>query len=199
MKSERSTSVPAWGSLVTVGVLVLAAIAWFAASRGMHGEDPEMQQLMSRLDAMDRKEGSSARAFGESRRGAAALVPVDATSGHDNADPGGALDQLETEFSREPDDSSSSGVESRLREAVKDRRLLASGIVPEGVDVKCHRNMCRVVADFRNAGDAADWAALYTTFLETDAASARRIVFVENADGGTQARLFASRRQQAGR
>ena len=193
---ERSMTVSAWGSLVVVSVLLLAAIGWFAVSRGMRGEDPDMRQLMARLGVVDKKGETSVRAFGESQGGVASAVPAGAASG---APPGDTLDRLETEFSREPEDSLSSEVEGRLREAVKDKRLLASGIVPEGVDVKCRHDMCRVVADFRNDGDAADWTALYTTFLEADAASSRRIVFVKNADGGTQARIFAIRRQQTGR
>ncbi|HET7125785.1 MAG TPA: hypothetical protein VFI26_01630 [Lysobacter sp.] len=169
------------------GVLFLAAVAWLAVWRGLHGSDPEMQRLMARLDVADKtKDEANVRASGESL----GRVPMDAIFGQADADPG-PLDRLETEFSREPDDPSSSDLERRLRSTMGDKRLRLSGIVPEGVDVKCRHDVCRVVANFHDAGDAADWMALYVAFMGTDAVPVHRAVFVKIADGGMQARLFA--------
>lgn len=196
MKPERTLPESSWGFLALVGAVVLVAAAWFLFVRTRGDGDPELQRLIARMDAVEQ-----AQAPVDEAGPAAELArsPTGETQEETDAQARERLDRLETAFERDSDDPGSATVEGRLRGIATDKRLLASGIATEGVEVECRARRCRVVADFRDADDASDWAALYTALLGTTPVSGSQAVFVGTVGGGMQLRLFADRGPAAAR
>lgn len=200
-------SIPAsWIVAAIACAVALVAITWLVAGRGNGSHDPDMQQLMSRLDALEsRNQGSRPRpggalpggpmggANGTSALGGQMLSPEQA-----EAQSKERLRTFESRFSQEAADPAAARVEDDMLKGMTDKQLAAADIVPKDPDVQCRRDTCRIVANFRSSSDASDWAVLYVTLMGANYVTSSQPVFVKNPDGSTQMRLFASRRPPAG-
>lgn len=203
-------SIPAsWIVAAIACAVALVAITWLIAGRGPGSRDPDMQQLMSRLDALEsRNQGSRPRPGNAGPGGMPGMGPdgpVGAGIGGQMMTPEQAeaknqerLRTFESRFSQEPADPAAAGVEDDMLKGMTDKQLAAAGIVPKDPDVQCRRDTCRVVANFRSSSDASDWAVLYVTLMGANYVTSSQPVFVKAADGSTQMRLFASRKPPAG-
>jgi hypothetical protein len=174
-----------------------------------------MQQLMSRLDALEaRSEASRLHPRESMPDGMTRAMPGSGVPG-----PNGALTalggqmlspeeaeaqnqtrlrQFESRFSQEPSDPAAARIEDEMLVGMTDDQLAAAEIVPRDPDVKCRRDTCRIVANFRSSSDASDWAVLYVTLMGSNYMTSSQPVFVKAADGSTQMRLFASRKASTG-
>ena len=108
------------------------------------------------------------------------------------------LRTFESRFSQEPADPAAAKTEDDMLKGMTDKQLAAAEIVPKDPDVKCRRDTCRIVANFRSSSDASDWAVLYVTLMGANYVTSSQPVFVKAPDGSTQMRLFASRKPPAG-
>jgi|GEM_PF-3391627 len=204
-------SIPAsWIIAAIACAVALVAITWLVAGRGNGSHDPDMQQLMSRLDALEsRNQGSRPRPGAQP--GDSAGMP--GMPGSANAGPLGGqmmtpeqaeaqnkerLRTFESRFSQEPADPAAAKVEDDMLKGMTDKQLAAAEIVPKDPDVQCKRDTCRIVANFRSSSDASDWAVLYVTLMGANYVTTSQPVFVKAPDGSTQMRLFASRKPPPG-
>lgn len=209
---EQNVSRPAiptsWIVAALACAVALVAITWLIAGRGNGGHDNDVQQLMSRLDALEaRNQGT------RPRPGGVGGPPVGMAGANGNAlgadgemmTPEQAeaqnkerLRTFESRFSQEPADPNSGKVVDDMLKGMTDKQLAAAEIVPKDPDVQCRRDTCRVVATFRSSSDASDWAVLYVTLMGANYVTSSQPVFVRNPDGSTQMRLFASRKPPPG-
>ncbi|MFT3896825.1 MAG: hypothetical protein QM719_03905 [Thermomonas sp.] len=189
--------------------VVLVAITWLVAGRNNGSRDPDMQQLMSRLDALESRNQGSRPPSGAAGPGAAMPGmgqggPLGAMGGQMptpeevEAKNQERLRTFESRFSQEPADPGASKVEDDMLKGMTDKQLAAADIVPKEPDVQCRRDTCRIVANFRSSSDASDWAVLYVTLMGSNYVTTSQPVFVKAPDGSTQMRLFASRKPPAG-
>ena len=189
--------------------VALVAITWLIAGRNGGSHDPDMQQLMSRLDALEsRDQGSRPRPGsagpagmpGMGQAGAAGNVLGGAMMTPEEAEAKNQerLRTFESRFSQEPKDPNAPRVEDDMLKGMTDKQLAAAEIVPKDPDVQCRRDTCRIVANFRSSSDASDWAVLYVTLMGANYVTSSQPVFVKNPDGSTQMRLFASRKPPPG-
>jgi hypothetical protein len=203
-------SVPA--SWIVAGLacaVALVAITWLIAGRDNASRGPDMQQLMSRLDALEaRNQGSRPSPGGA---GAASMPGMSGANGmlgasgmqlptpeEMEAKNQERLRTFESRFAQEPADPAAAKVEDDMLKGMTDKQLAAAEIVPKDPDVKCRRDTCRIVANFRSSSDASDWAVLYVTLMGSNYVTTSQPVFVKAPDGSTQMRLFASRKAPAG-
>jgi len=207
--SAARPSVPV--SWIVAGIacaVALVAVTWLIAGRGNGGRDPDMQQLMSRLDALEsRNQGSRpgpGGVGGASMPGMQQGGPLGAGLDVQRMSPEEAeaknqerLRTFESRFSQEPADPAAARVEDDMLKGMTDKQLAAAEIVPKDPDVQCRRDTCRIVANFRSSSDASDWAVLYVTLMGANYVTSSQPVFVKAADGSTQMRLFASRKPPA--
>jgi hypothetical protein len=205
-------SIPAsWIVAALACAVALVAITWLIAGRDSGGKDPDMQQLMSRLDALEsRNQGSRPRPGAQSgdpsgMPGMGQGGPLGSALGGQMMTPEQAeaknqerLRTFESRFSQEPADPGAAKVEDDMLKGMTDKQLAAAEIVPKDPDVQCHRDTCRIVANFRSSSDASDWAVLYVTLMGSNYVTSSQPVFVKAPDGSTQMRLFASRKPPAG-
>ena len=203
-------SIPAsWIVAAIACAVALVAITWLIAGRNGGSHDPDMQQLMSRLDALEsRDQGSRPRPGsagpagmpGMGQAGAAGNVLGGAMMTPEEAEAKNQerLRTFESRFSQEPKDPNAPRVEDDMLKGMTDKQLAAAEIVPKDPDVQCRRDTCRIVANFRSSSDASDWAVLYVTLMGANYVTSSQPVFVKNPDGSTQMRLFASRKPPPG-
>jgi hypothetical protein len=209
-------SIPA--AWIVAGIACAAAlvsITWLIAGRDNRQDNPGMQQLMSRLDALEaRSEASRLRPRGSMPDGMTSAMPGGGVPGPNGALAGlggqmlspqeaeaqnqARLRQFESRFSQEPSDPAAAKVEDDMLVGMTDDQLAGAEIVPRDPDVKCRRDTCRITANFRSSSDASDWAVLYVTLMGSNYVTSSQPVFVKAADGSTQMRLFASRKAPAG-
>jgi hypothetical protein len=189
--------------------VALVAITWLIAGRNGGSRDTDMQQLMSRLDALEsRNQGSRPRpGTGSPGMPAGMTGPAGLNSamGGDLLSPEQAeaknqerLRTFESRFSQEPADPAAGRVVDDMLKGMTDKQLASADIVPKDPDVQCRRDTCRIVANFRSSSDASDWAVLYVTLMGANYVTSSQPVFIRNSDGTTQMRLFASRKPPAG-
>ena len=209
--ASRPSIPAAWIVAAIACAVALVAITWLIAGRGNGGHDPDMQQLMSRMDALEgRNQGT------RPPPGAASMPGGAMGMGAQNGPPGSALGgqmmtpeqaeaqnqarlrTFESRFSQEPADPAASKVEDDMLKGMTDKQLAAAEIVPKDPDVQCRRDTCRIVANFRSSSDASDWAVLYVTLMGANYVTTSQPVFVKAPDGSTQMRLFASRKPPPG-
>lgn len=204
-------SIPA--SWIVAGLacaVALVAVTWLIAGRNNGSRDPDMQQLLSRLDALEsHNQGSRPRPGGA---GAAGMPGIGDANGPLGSAMGGQimspeqaeaknqerLRTFESRFSQEPADPAAAKTEDDMLKGMTDKQLAAAEIVPKDPDVQCRRDTCRIVANFRSSSDASDWAVLYVTLMGANYVTSSQPVFVKAPDGSTQMRLFASRKPPAG-
>lgn len=203
-------SIPAsWIVAAIACAIALVAIIWLVAGRNGGSHDPDMQQLMSRLDALEsRNQGSRPRpgaagpgdmpVMGQGSPLGSAMNGQMLTPEQAEAQNKERLRTFESRFSQEPADPAASKVEDDMLKGMTDKQLAASDIVPKDPDVQCRRDTCRIVANFRSSSDAADWAVLYVTLMGANYVTSSQPVFVKAPDGSTQMRLFSSRKPPAG-
>jgi hypothetical protein len=208
--SAPRPSIPAsWIVAAIACAVALVAITWLIAGRNNDSRGPDLQQLMSRLDAIEaRNQGSRPQPGGagpgsmpriglggphESALGGQAMTPEEAEAKNQER-----LRTFESRFSQEPADPAAAKVEDDMLKGMTDKQLAAAEIVPRDPDVQCRRDTCRIVANFRSSSDASDWAVLYVTLMGSNYVTTSQPVFVKAPDGSTQMRLFASRRPPPG-
>ena len=204
-------SIPAsWIIAAIACAIALVAVTWMIAGRGGNGREPDMQQLMSRLDAIEaRNQGSRPRPGGASSGRPAGIAgpegsPLSGLGGQmltpeqAEAQNQARLRTFESRFSQEAADPAAAKVEDDMLRSMTDKQLAAAEIVPKDPDVQCRRDTCRIVATFRSSSDASDWAVLYVTLMGSNYVTTSQPVFVKDPNGGTQMRLFASRKPPAG-
>ena len=209
--ASRPTIPASWIVAGIACAVALVAITWLVAGRGNGGHDPDMQQLMSRLDALEsRNQGSRPQPGASPMPGMPAGMggangPLGSAMGGQMMSPEQAeaqnqarLRTFESRFSQEPADPTASKVEDDMLKGMTDKQLAASEIVPKDPDVQCRRDTCRIVANFRSTSDASDWAVLYVTLMGGIYVTTSQPVFVMAPVGSTQMRLFASRKPPAG-
>ena len=206
-------SIPA--SWIVAGIacaVALVAITWLIAGRGNGGHDPDMQQLMSRLDALESRNQGSRPNPGAQPGDSTGMPGAGGANGALGSALGGQmmtpeqaeaknqerLRTFESRFSQEPADPAAAKVEDDMLKGMTDKQLAAADIVPKDPDVQCRRDTCRIVANFRSSSDASDWAVLYVTLMGANYVTSSQPVFVKAPDGSTQMRLFASRKPPAG-
>jgi hypothetical protein len=189
--------------------VALVAITWLIAGRNNGSHEGDMQQLMSRLDALEsRNQGSRPRPGAASTGMPGGMTGPDgpnSIAGEQRLTPEQVeaknqerLRTFESRFSQEPADPGAPKVEDDMLKGMTDKQLAAAGIVPKDPDVQCRRDTCRIVANFRSSSDASDWAVLYVTLMGANYVTSSQPVFVRNSDGTTQMRLFANRKAPAG-
>ena len=204
-------SIPAsWIVAAIACAVALVAITWLVAGRNNGSGDPDVQQLMSRLDALEsRNQGSRPQPGGAMPGGPAGIGgangPLGSALGGQMVTPEQAeaqnkerLRTFESRFSQEAADPAAAKVEDDMLKGMTDKQLAAAEIVPKDPDVQCRRDTCRIVANFRSSSDASDWAVLYVTLMGANYVTSSQPVFVKAPDGSTQMRLFASRKPPAG-
>ena len=204
-------SIPAsWIIAAIACAVALVAVTWMIAGRGGNGHEPDMQQLMSRLDAIEaRNQGSRPRPGGAASGRSAGIAgpegsPLSGLGGQmltpeqAEAQNQARLRTFESRFSQEAADPAAAKVEDDMLKGMTDKQLAAAEIVPKDPDVQCRRDTCRIVANFRSSSDASDWAVLYVTLMGANYVTTSQPVFVKAPDGSTQMRLFASRKPPAG-
>lgn len=184
--SPRYPTPVSLGIAVVACVLALAAMAWLIAARSK-GREPDLHALVAKLDAFEAREPSLRQAGTGIAEAANAANPVEEARGP------AQLRALESEFLGEPTDPAVAGLEASLHKAIDDRRLVRSGIVPATPEVSCRKQTCRIVAGFRNASDASDWAMLYLAFAGSGQVDGVRQALLREADGSVQLQLFARR------
>jgi hypothetical protein len=202
-------SIPA--SWIVAGLacaVALVAITWLIAGRNNGSRDPDLQQLMSRLDALAARNQGSRPRPGGAGAGAASMPGMAGANGalgaqmptpeEVEAKNQERLRTFESRFSQEPADPAAAKVEDDMLRGMTDKQLAAAEIVPKDPDVQCRRDTCRIVANFRSSSDASDWAVLYVTLMGSNYVTTSQPVFVKAPDGSTQMRLFASRKPPAG-
>ena len=204
-------SIPAsWIIAAIACAVALVAVTWMIAGRGGNGHEPDMQQLMSRLDAIEaRNQGTRPRPGGAASgppagMGGASGSPLSGLGGQmltpeqAEAQNQARLRTFESRFSQEAADPAAAKVEDDMLKGMTDKQLAAAEIVPKDPDVQCRRDTCRIVANFRSSSDASAWAVLYVTLMGANYVTTSQPVFVKAPDGSTQMRLFASRKPPAG-
>lgn len=98
--------------------------------------------------------------------------------------------QLQSEFENDAADPAGGvQMESRLEDTAVGRDMAGTGIVPKDVVVDCRKTLCRVSADFANAGDAEDWAVMYLS-AAGGAIVRARTVQARQPDGSTRLVLY---------
>jgi len=212
--ASRPSIPAAWIVAGLACAAALVCITWLIAARDNREDNAGMQQLMSRLDALEARSEAASHASRSSMPGGMAS----AMSAGGMPGPNGALGlggqtpspqeveaqnqarlrQFESRFSQEPSDPAAAKVEDDMLVGMTDDQLAGAEIVPRDPDVKCRRDTCRITANFRSSSDASDWAVLYVTLMGSNYVTSSQPVFVKAADGSTQMRLFASRRASAG-
>ena len=208
--ASRSSIPASWIIAAIACAVALVAITWLVAGRNNGSHDPDMQQLMSRLDALEARNQGSRPNPGGALPGAPAGMgdangPMGSALGRQMMTPEQAeaqnkerLRTFESRFSQEPADPAAAKVEDDMLKGMTDKQLAAAEIVPKDPDVQCRRDTCRIVANFRSSSDASDWAVLYVTLMGANYVTTSQPVFVKAPDGSTQMRLFASRKPPAG-
>lgn len=208
--ASRSSIPASWIIAAIACAVALVAITWLVAGRNNGSHDPDMQQLMSRLDALEARNQGSRPNPGGALPGAPAGMgdangPMGSALGRQMMTPEQAeaqnkerLRTFESRFSQEPADPAAAKVEDDMLKGMTDKQLAAAEIVPKDPDVQCRRDTCRIVANFRSSSDASDWAVLYVTLMGANYVTSSQPVFVKAPDGSTQMRLFASRKPPAG-
>ena len=208
--ASRSSIPASWIIAAIACAVALVAITWLVAGRNNGSHDPDMQQLMSRLDALEARNQGSRPNPGGALPGAPAGMgdangPMGSALGRQMMTPEQAeaqnkerLRTFESRFSQEPADPAAAKVEDDMLKGMTDKQLAAADIVPKDPDVQCRRDTCRIVANFRSSSDASDWAVLYVTLMGANYVTSSQPVFVKAPDGSTQMRLFASRKAPAG-
>ena len=208
--ASRSSIPASWIIAAIACAVALVAITWLVAGRNNGSHDPDMQQLMSRLDALEARNQGSRPNPGGALPGAPAGMgdangPMGSALGRQMMTPEQAeaqnkerLRTFESRFSQEPADPAAAKVEDDMLKGMTDKQLAAAEIVPKDPDVQCRRDTCRIVANFRSSSDASDWAVLYVTLMGANYVTTSQPVFVKAPDGSTQMRLFASRKAPAG-
>lgn len=83
--------------------------------------------------------------------------------------------------------------EASLATIAANDSLQDSGIAPKGVRTDCRSSSCRVSAEFGKPGDADDWATMFITMTGKEFRSVRYVT-VPTADGGTEVRIYGTRR-----
>ncbi len=103
------------------------------------------------------------------------------------------LDAMEAKFSQDaPDPVRGARIEHALGQAVSGDTMTSTGIAPDDVAIQCKRHSCRIVAKFKKAGDAEDWAIFYLTAAGQNLARSR-IAQSRQSDGMTEVRIYAER------
>ena len=211
--ASRPSLPAAWIVAGLACAAALVSITWLIAARGNREDNAGMQELMSRLDALEARSDAARPSRSAMPDGMTRAMPGGGAAGPNGA-PGGLggqvlspqeaeaqnqarLRQFESRFSQEPSDPAAARVEDDMLVGMTDDQLAAAEIVPRDPDVKCRRDTCRIVANFRSSSDASDWAVLYVTLMGSNYVTSSQPVFVKAADGSTQMRLFASRRAPA--
>lgn len=205
--ASRASIPMSWIVAALACAVALVAITWLVAGRNGGSHDADMQQLMSRLDALEsRNQGSRPRpgaagldsglpGMGDSAGSGLGQLPTPEQLEAKNRE---RLRTFESRFSQEPADPNAGKVVDDMLKGMTDKQLAAANIVPKDPDVQCRRDTCRIVANFRSSSDASDWAVLYVTLLGGNYVTTSQPVFVRNPDGSTQMRLFANRKAPAG-
>ena len=208
--ASRSSIPASWIVAAIACAVALVAITWLVAGRNGGSHDPDMQQLMSRLDALEsRNQGSRPNPGGALPGGPAGMGgangPLGSAMGGQMMSPEQVeaqnkerLRTFESRFSQEPADPAAAKVEDDMLKGMTDKQLAAAEIVPKDPDVQCRQDTCRIVANFRSSSDASDWAVRYVTLMCENYVTSSQPVFVRNPDGSTQMRLFASRKPPPG-
>lgn len=101
---------------------------------------------------------------------------------------------LEAAHNAQPVDAAWKGkTEARMTEIAANEGLRESGIAPDGLRADCRSSSCRVSAEFGKPGDADDWATMFITMTGKEFQRVRYVT-VPTADGGTEVRIYGTRR-----
>ncbi len=101
---------------------------------------------------------------------------------------------LARQFRAQPRDAAwASKTEQTLRDTMTSEVMLATEIVPLGLDYSCRTDLCLVKAEFARHGDAEDWGIMLVTAAGETFANARPMV-IALPDGKAELQLFATRR-----
>jgi hypothetical protein len=104
------------------------------------------------------------------------------------------LQQLETEFSHDAADPSRGALmQNAMEKVITSPDMASTGIKPANSRIDCRAHLCRVSANFAKSSDAEDWATFYLTAAGGHNVSNSQVVFVPQAGGGSEARIFAKR------
>jgi len=205
--SQRRNHLP-WigGTVLAVALLAAAALAWNQREQPV-ADQQQMASILARLQAL---EAQRQQAPDADPRNVATNAPSDTFDARDGASgtPGPPLPDvtpeqaeqqdrvrmqaLEAQFSGDAKDPSAALVESQLLETMVGDAMKGTGLVPRNPDVDCRRRSCRIVGSFAESGNAEDWVLTYLT-TNGDKLARARAAYVRNADGSTQARIYASR------
>lgn len=101
--------------------------------------------------------------------------------------------ELEGRFVNDPADPAAASLELSMLKSMADPALIGDGIAPGDPQVKCHRNSCRISADFNSSDDASSWAVNYVT-LRGGTLSTSQPTMTANADGSVHLQLYAVRK-----
>lgn len=101
--------------------------------------------------------------------------------------------ELESRFVKDPADPAAASLELSMLKSMADPALIGDGIAPGDPQVKCHRNSCRISADFNSTDDAGSWAVNYLT-LRGGTLSTSQPTMTGNPDGSVHLQLYATRK-----
>ena len=158
-------------------VIIAATMGWWLGHRSSAGQEATIQQLTSRMDALETStpdrgsiqssmmSGPLPRAAGAGLQGPLAHLLGGKSLEALKANQMQKQHQLESSFAHDPADISAASVELGMLKTMTDPALMADGIAPGNPEVKCHRNSCRISAIFNNSSDASSWAVNYLTLL----------------------------------
>lgn len=101
---------------------------------------------------------------------------------------------LARRFRAQPRDAAwASKTEQTLRETMTSEVMVATEIVPSGLNYSCRTDLCMVEAEFARYGDAEDWGIMLVTAAGETFANARPMIRAL-PDGKTELQLYAARR-----
>jgi hypothetical protein len=197
-----------WIGVTLLAALLVAGIMVWNRHEQQGGDEQQMTRILARLQAL---EARRAETPASDRRVPAAMRALAGTSGSRDEASGvsapplpvlspeqaeqqrrARLQVLEAQFSSDPKDPAGSVVEGQLLETMVGDAMSSTGLVPREPDVDCRRRTCRIVGSFAASGNAEDWVLTYLSASGGTLARARA-VYVRNADGSTQARIYAAR------
>ncbi len=188
-----------------VVVIIAASMGWWLGHRssGSAGQEETIQQLTSRMDALETTSpdrglvhgsmmsGAVPRAAGAGLPSPAQLLGVQSLEAL-KAQQLQKQHQLESSFAHDPADSGAASVELGMLKSMTDPTLMADGIAPGDPEVKCHRNSCRISAVFNSSDDAGSWAVNYLTLLAGKMTSGQPVMTAQ-PDGTVRMQLYGSR------
>lgn len=192
---------------IIAAVAVLALLATlFLKSSGERATQPDTQELLARLEALERERGGvgvspGRRANSPMTTGAGGAYPTDPLTGREQktpeqmeADRVRDLQMLEAAFARDKADPVRGGqVERKLEATVTSESMAGTGLKPDDVAIDCRATTCKVVGQFAKRGDAEDWALFYVTSAGGNVLTQTRMAYVPRPDGSTEVRIYATR------